>query len=278
MLLVGALSLLSIAASASRVHAYSSFGDYTRSIQEGGGGGRLFTGAPADGYGCDVCHRDAQGARLDVVGLPQNGYVPGQSYEITLAWPAEVPHVALMAEVSDAAGRPSGVTALAPYGTWALGERCEGNGFPAADVCRAGGAGGAGCCRDLEPNRDNCSFPGERAVLWVLDCGSRFARVIWTAPPPGSGDVWFSSEMVTSNLQNDARGDGVTSFRQRIRPAGAAPEVISAVGDCRAAPGQPPRRPWLGTLLLLLSLGLSLRRASAKRNETPRDIGMRSGT
>lgn len=236
MLLAALLCASWCAVAPSPVNAYSSFGDYVRPIQEGGGGGRLFTGTPADGHGCDVCHRGAAGAELQIFGLPVDGYVPGQAYEITFAWPATTPHVALMAELTDVAGRPAGLTALLPYASWQAGETCVDNGFPVADVCRVGGAGD-GCCRDLEGNRDECSFPGERSVLWVLDCGSRFARMVWTAPDAAAGDVWFSSEMVTSNLQNDAVGDGTTAVRTRLRPAGTGPAVVTAVGDCRAAPG-----------------------------------------
>jgi hypothetical protein len=215
------------------VRAYSSFADYTRPIEEGGGGGRLFTGTPADAYGCEVCHRGAQGAKLDVTGLPAQGYVPGKSYEITLKWPAATAHVALMTEFTDAHGEPAGITALPPYASWADGELCEDGGFPAADPCRPGVA--SGCCRDLAPDRDACSFEGERSVLWVLDCGSRFARVIWTAPPKAAGDVWFSSGMVTSNVKNDALGDGVTLVRRRLRAAGTAQQRSVASGGCQAA-------------------------------------------
>jgi hypothetical protein len=233
--------------------AYSSFGDYVRPIQEGGGGGRLFSGTPADGYGCKVCHRGAQGAPLQIEGLPIDGYQPGQTYAFTLRWPATTPHVALMAELTDAAGRPAGLTALTPYASWELGERCE-NGFPAADVCRVD-AGGGGCCRDLEPNRDACSFPSARSVLWVLDCGSRLARVTWTAPDASAGDVWFSTEMVTSNLQFDAIGDGVTSVRTLIRPAGVAKQLRSAVGQCGAASGRRTHSFTFVELLLAAVLG-----------------------
>jgi hypothetical protein len=253
-LLGAALGMLCCALQAPPAQAYSSFGDYTRSIQEGGGGGRLFTGTPADGYGCDVCHRGADGANLEVVGLPTGGYVPGQAYEIALRWPATTPHIALMAEITDAAGRPSGTTALLSYASWQPGEVCESGAVPAADVCRVSGAG-SGCCRDLDPMRDACSFPGERSVLWVVDCGSRFARFVWTAPGAGSGDVWFSTEMVTSDLQNDALGDGVTSELMRIRPVGTPPELSSAVGDCRAVPGAGARSmPLAASLLPLLLL------------------------
>lgn len=197
--------VLGLVAHASQARAYSSFSDYIRPIQEGGGGGRLFSGTPADGFGCDVCHTGAKGAKLEVFGLPVDGYVPGLAYEITLRWPEDVPHVALMAELSDTRGQPSGTTALVPYANWQQGEQCE-NGAPAADVCRAGSTND-GCCRDIEPDGAACALPGTRSVLWVLDCASRFARMIWTAPPATTGDVWFSAEMVTSNLQNDALGD-----------------------------------------------------------------------
>jgi hypothetical protein len=240
-----------VASAPGAARAYSSFADYVRPIHEGGGGGRLFTGTPADGYGCKVCHRGAQGAPLHIEGLPANGYQPGHSYPITLRWPATTPHVALMAELTDAAGRPVGSTALAPYASWEIGERCEtAGGPPAADVCRVDAAGGQ-CCRDLDPTRDSCSFPNERSVLWVLDCGSRHARMVWTAPPASAGDIWFSTEMVTSNLQFDAIGDGVTSMRTLIRPAGVAKELRSAVGGCGAVPGMRTRR----SALLGLTLG-----------------------
>jgi hypothetical protein len=250
----------------SRVRAYSSFADYVRPIQAGGGGGRLFTGTPADGYGCDVCHRGAQGAPLEVLGLPEEGYVPGQSYEITLRWPPTTPHVALMAELTDLRGLPAGTTALVSYGAWQEVEKCE-NGFPAADVCRLGGAGD-GCCRDLDPMRDACSLPDGRSVLWMLDCGSKLARLTWTAPAAATGDVWFSTQMVTSDLQNDAVGDGVTALRRRIRPAGASPHVNAAVGDCAVARVEgagPGRRTGLGFVASSMALLAWRRRSAAER-------------
>ena len=265
-LLLVALCVAWLATIRQPVHAYSSFGDYVRTIEEGGGGGRLFTGTPADSYGCDVCHRGARGSELDVAGLPEDGYVPGMAYEILLQWPATTPHVALMAEVSDLSGQPAGLLALAPYDSWQPGELCEESGFPAADLCRAGGAS-AGCCRDLEPSRDACSFPGERSVLWLLDCGSRFARFRWTAPAVAVGDVWFSSSMVTSDLKNDSLGDGVTLKRQRLRALGDDLERTAALGDCRAIPGSRSRTTWLGLVALLafvVSFGRCRRRKRAR--------------
>ena len=248
--------------------AYSSFPDYLRRIEEGGGGGRLFTGTPADAHGCDVCHRDVAGAPLEVLGLPVDGYVPGQSYEIQFRWPATAPHVALMAEFTNLAGAPAGLTALAPYATWQAPERCE-NGFPAADVCRAGASGG--CCRELDMARDACSFPGERSVLWVLDCGSKSARAIWTAPAASAGDVWFSSSMVTSNIMNDARGDGASSVRKRLRVAGSPPEVSAAVGTCQIGAGAGAQAWWwIAGVLAMIAARMcrsAARRAADSRHE-----------
>ena len=55
----------------------------------GGGGGRYFTGSPADGYGCSVCHTSKTPYSFPVVqyGVPMNGYVPGKAYQIRLTWP-----------------------------------------------------------------------------------------------------------------------------------------------------------------------------------------------
>jgi hypothetical protein len=229
------------------VHAYSSFADYLRPIQEGGGGGRLFTGTPADAHGCDVCHRGAAGAPLEILGLPEDGYSPGATYEIRFQWPATAPHVALMAEFTDEAGAPAGITALAPYSTWQPTELCE-NEFPAADVCRAG-TEADGCCRDIDMTKDACSFPGVRSVFWVLDCGSKSARAIWTAPAAGAGDVWFSTSMVTSNIMNDARGDGSTSVRARLQPAGGSTQVSAGTGSCQISIAGAQTCPWSFAML-----------------------------
>ena len=235
-LLAGMVVAILAGAAPRSTRAYSSFPDYVRAIDEGGGGGRLFTGTPADPYTCEVCHRGAEGAPLDVSGLPIDGYEPGQTYEITLRWPETEEHVALMAEFTDPAGLPTGTTARLPYDEWAPGEFCE-NDFPAADICLAGE--GAGCCLDLDPMQDACSFPEQRSVLWVPDCRSHFARLRWRAPletsAGGAGDVWFSAAMVTSDIQNNALGDGVTLARKRLHRMGAGTLRQAASGNCSAS-------------------------------------------
>lgn len=247
-----ALLLWVLSALPSSAAAYSSFGDYARSIEEGGGGGKFFTGTPADGYTCDVCHSGAPSAALDVIGLPEAGYVPGQTYEISFQWQA--PRVALMAELTDLGGTPAGTTSLIPYMAWTDAEKCAADGFPAADMCRAGSA--AGCCRDVDPTRDACSFPGERSLFWMLECGARAARFRWTAPTQAV-DVWFSASMVTSNAGNDALGDGVTLVRQRLHPAGGSQDRTAALGSCAVASGSP--RGGAAWVLALAFLGLLVR-------------------
>lgn len=74
-------------------HAFSDptlYGTYPE--QENGigaGGGRFFTGSPADGYSCGVCHTSypAYSFPLAITGLPKNGYIPGEDYVIKIAWP-----------------------------------------------------------------------------------------------------------------------------------------------------------------------------------------------
>ena len=212
--------------------AYSSFGDYVRPIEEGGGGGKLFTGTPADGYTCDVCHSGAPSSSLNITGLPEAGYVPGQIYELTFQWQAAL-RVALMAELTDPVGAPAGITALAPYASWSETEKCAQDDFPAADICRTGAQ--PGCCRDIDATRDACSFPGERSVFWMLECGARSARLVWTAP--SAGDVWFSATMLTSNAGNDALGDGVTLVRRRLHPVNASDARTGATGSCQLQQG-----------------------------------------
>lgn len=259
------LALLLLMAAPRLAHAYSSFADYARSIEEGGGGGKFFTGTPADGYTCDVCHTGGAPAKLDVVGLPSAGYVPGQTYQIAFAWPMPapdaVPHIALMVELTDDSGTTAGTPSLIPYAQWTEAEKCAQDAFPAADICRAGAE--PGCCRELDTTRDACSFPGERSMLWMLECGARAARFNWTAPPQPV-DVWFSATIVSSSTGNDAAGDGVTLMRQLLRPASQTDTRAGAVGSCQLQPALARRSSLLATAVGCL-LVLGARRARSRR-------------
>lgn len=260
------LALLLLAAPES-ARAYSSFADYARSVEEGGGGGKFFTGTPADGYTCDVCHTGGPPAKLDVIGLPTEGYLPGQTYQIAFQWPLPapdaIPHIALMVELTDDSGVPAGTPSLIPYAAWTEAEKCAQDAFPAADICRAGAE--PGCCRELDPTRDACSFPGERSMLWMLECGARAARFAWTAPVQPV-DVWFSASVVSSSTGNDAAGDGVTLVRRLLRPSASAGTRSAAVGSCQLQPARETSPGllvvmWLGTLTLIARRTRKHRRA-----------------
>lgn len=68
------------------------FGDYELFFADpvdGGAGGRWFTGSPADGYTCSVCHEGGRQWPVQVDGLPTGqGYLPdpNKPYSITLSW------------------------------------------------------------------------------------------------------------------------------------------------------------------------------------------------
>src|SRR5687767_4603827 len=74
----GAIWLLGGVLAAGTAHAYSAPEAYAELAYQGGGEGRWFTGSPADGFGCGVCHTPAAGQReypLYVQGLPtERGY------------------------------------------------------------------------------------------------------------------------------------------------------------------------------------------------------------
>ncbi len=177
--------------SAARAHAFSSPLAYRDPPQEGGGGGRYFTGSPADGYGCDVCHEGAEGAPLQVTGLPLDGYQLGVSYEVTITWPI-IEHMGFLAEIADETRIGAGAIAMPRFDTMSLDELCsmEEGGFPASEIIR-----------------DEAE---QRAFVSTVDCGARKTRFQWTAPMTRAGTVWFSAGFVVSNNDAAASGDGVT--------------------------------------------------------------------
>ena len=92
--------------------AFSSPETYDLPTLEAGGGGRFFTGTPADGFGCDVCHEGGPPVELQIAGLPVDGYEPGASYEITITWPLSAEHIALLAEITDESRQKAGTLTL----------------------------------------------------------------------------------------------------------------------------------------------------------------------
>ncbi|MCA9663885.1 MAG: hypothetical protein KC486_36505, partial [Myxococcales bacterium] len=115
----GALILLC----AAEASAYSTPALYTADPrQSGGGGGRVFTGAPADGLTCAVCHRGGEATGFELVGGPGGPYQLGATYAFELRWPGE--RVGLAAEASDLDGRPLGSLVGPPEPLLEAADRC----------------------------------------------------------------------------------------------------------------------------------------------------------
>src|SRR5207244_2345573 len=50
--------------------AFSDVEGFGKPVEQGGGGGRWFTGSATDGFTCGVCHRGGHSPDLNIFGLP----------------------------------------------------------------------------------------------------------------------------------------------------------------------------------------------------------------
>jgi hypothetical protein len=154
-LAVGLAALLSSATAA----AYSSPALYAADpVRTGGGGGRVFSGSPADGFTCAVCHTGDAPPSPALRGWSGGPYDPGATYQLELAWPEE--HFGAVFEITDRSGAPLGTLRLPPSDGVLPDERC---------------AGGSRAAERIE-------LPDERTAVAVGDCGAHLLRVQWTAP------------------------------------------------------------------------------------------------
>lgn len=238
LLLASALHALSLA-HASAARAYSDPFLYTEPPELGGGGGRWFTGSSADGYGCEVCHTGAPGVDLQIGGVPLDGFVPGSSYELAIAWPVTVEHLTMIAELTDEARNGVGTIAL-PRGEIRLPiELCTGElmGAPASDV------------HVVEPGRQ---------LLSVIDCGARMVRFQWTAPALSPERVWLHVGFVAADHDATPAGDAVTMVKHPLPVAGQklGTRVVATSGCSVAQPGSQrgavAAGMWLGLALLVV--------------------------
>lgn len=235
----------------SAAHAFSDPAAFADPADAGGGGGRFFTGSPADGYTCRVCHGGGVNPAMLITGLPIAGYAPSTAYEVTIAWRDDVANAALEAEITDASGRAAGSLRLPPDNELLDSELC----LP------LGSHVGAGTLLDA---------PG-RSVISVPDCGSRRLRFLWIAPSADIGPVWLSGSIVSSDAKGDVKGDGVTDFSRRL-PSPSAPDPSASTVrsgwkglGCSAAPARPARTAALGLPFLLVTLLVWRRRIARLR-------------
>lgn len=213
--------------------AYSGAETFGAAAVEGGGGGRYFTGSLRDGYTCNVCHRGGEQPELQIGGLPEAGYIPGQTYDIVLRLPDEAAVTSAAVELTDGEGQRVGSVGLpaAPRGDEVCGE-------PAELASRV------------------VDLPGGRSVVAMDACGARRVRVSWTAPPEPRGPVWFHAAAVAGNASNDPTGDGVRAYARVIPVQGGTATSAEVRSGCSASgTGQG------GALaFLLLAAGLVRRR------------------
>jgi hypothetical protein len=258
------LSLAGAALSpASTARAFTEPRSYFDDAARGGGGGRWFTGSPAEGYGCSVCHEGGESERLRITGLPESGYVPGASYDVRVSWSefaaradrirarnAGPPSMSLVAEFVTETGEGSGLIEIAAPEVAASGE-----------LCIVPENAQAAQLYSVRPGEDTAEQPvachatglGQRCVVAVLSCGARELRFRWTAPERWQGVIWFSGGFVaTERVSGDPLGDAVTEF-SHVLPRAPAPDeryVMRMEGGCRAS-GSAGHGPGAGWLLVL---------------------------
>lgn len=191
-------ALLALLATPARSDAFYDPAAFAAPALDGGGGGRFFTGSPADGQTCETCHTGARPPGVDVSGLPAR-YVPGATYELLVSWSAELGDVGATLELTDERGRGAGSLALPPAAEIRDEELCEPRNLQLLGTSLF----------DAEEGRSIASSGG---------CGATAMRVQWTAPKANVGLVWFAGAIVASNQQGDVEGDGVTTFIASVPP------------------------------------------------------------
>ncbi len=239
MVCVLTLALGLVAASAPAAHAFPDIDSFGASVNDGGGGGRYFTGSLRDGLTCAVCHIDGTPPQVDVQGLPPDGYVPGTTYDIDIRWPPTAP----------------------PASTGAMLEMLSWQGVAGGDVHLPPASGDEQCMGGGLPPTERLDLSDGRTVIHVVNCGENGVHFQWTAPDKAAGPVWLNAAIVTGNGDNRYGGDGVTTVAKLVPIQGTPAEASVVASSCSVAgPGStPPIASFLGLVLLLLALALRRR-------------------
>lgn len=230
-----------VAALPSRAHAYLDGARFDAPAIEGGAGGRSFTGAPADGYTCSVCHRGGGTAPIAIAGIPPDGWAPGVTYELTLTMPEGTRTAGAALEIAGDDGADAGALALVPDAELDASDRCRDGASATSQV-----------------------LAGERLIARIAVCGAARARVRWTAPAMPQSGVRLFASAVAGNDSADASGDGVTAIVLPLRTR-AAPESEGAIltQRCSATAGRNGRA-GVGTALALTFAAVLARRRRAR--------------
>jgi hypothetical protein len=230
----------------SGAHAYQSPARFIDPAAEGGGGGRFFTGSPTDSLTCDVCHGAESPAPLAILGLPSDGYLPGQTYPVIVDWDDALESVALNLEVTDSHGHSFGTLTAPPPEQ-----------LTAADLCASSG------------RPDLVVGASERQLALVSECGGHQASLLWQAPagpaPDGSVEAWWNGSLVASDGDGTVNGDRVTNIQHvlgRVRQSAPLASELRAGCSVYARGG---RSSMVGAwILATVALLLRLRRNRAQ--------------
>lgn len=223
--------------------AYGSSERFAEGLTSGGGADHYFTGTPNDRYTCEVCHAGERVNALRVTGLPDEGYEPGETYDVHIEWPrahSEEVATSLAIEWVNELGEQSGRSEPAPVEDWALMELCADS--PAVATI------------NITPPED---FDPTRQILIADDCLRTGVRLRWTADEDTTGVVSFHAVAVHANRDGAYSGDEVSVFRALFDRRGAPPPEASLLSaSCNILAAQTPERegwrsPWVVALAIL---------------------------
>jgi hypothetical protein len=203
-----ALLVLCALAGTPRAHAFSDKERFLLPAREGGGDERLFTGSPRDAYTCGVCHAGGDAPAVVVYGLPLAGYVPGQIYDVEIAWQSASAPYALHVEIADReTGRAAGNLALLDLTAVEARARCG--------------------SQPAEERADYLLEEDNRQVLGVEGCGASSLRFRFTAPD--LPQVVFAGSVVRSaEPKASPAGDGVQDLTRTLRRQGEPQPVVNS--------------------------------------------------
>lgn len=241
-----------------RAHAFSDFARYAEPTDTGGSAGRYFTGSPLDGYGCNACHQGGPSIPVSVSGLPDDGYQPGATYEVTIRLdnydPSFEPHASVVLEFADEQRRPAGVITPPdiPTGVADMSQ------LPVDELCVEEGVV-TGFALNQVANDEG------RNLIAVPECGAREVHFFWTAPATSVGTVWMAGGIVNSDEQANPAGDGVTLLRRPLLAGAGLAYAREVASGCSVAgvgtgevPGDRGRR--ISGLAVILVVGIAAMR------------------
>lgn len=216
---IGLLAIgLSVWTQAGVAHAFTDPLHFAKPAKDGGGEGRWFTGSPADGHSCNVCHTGGVAETLIVQGLPPKGYVPNEEYEIRIAWPQtaartnplfdtaaekDLPRAQLVAEfIAESAGESGTISVTEKE--YLLQNLSD------AELCRNRPNVKPRRLFGRELYRQPFGKPAEaadlcqatnltRCLMVAKGCGASELRFKWTAPSSHQGTIWFSAGFVATD-------------------------------------------------------------------------------